>query len=72
MAFSIAYEGNDPISTQKVTEKIASLYLEEETKTRESRSNITTEFLNNELENLKKQIQVYENKISKFKKCKKI
>jgi uncharacterized protein involved in exopolysaccharide biosynthesis len=67
VAFSIAYEGHDPISTQKVTEKLASLYLEEETKTRESRSNVTTEFLNNELENIKKQIQVYENRISKFK-----
>jgi uncharacterized protein involved in exopolysaccharide biosynthesis len=68
VAFSIAYEGRDPISTQKVTEKLASLYLELETKRRESRSNVTTQFLNNELQNIKKQIQAYENKISKFKK----
>jgi uncharacterized protein involved in exopolysaccharide biosynthesis len=69
VAFSIAYEGQDPISTQEITQKLASLFLEEETKRRESRSNITTQFLDNELRNLKKQIQVYENKISKFKKA---
>ena len=67
IAFTLSYEGKDPSTVQKVTNVLASLYVEEETRTRETIAATTTAFFQEELENLKKQIRVYENEISEFK-----
>jgi uncharacterized protein involved in exopolysaccharide biosynthesis len=67
IAFTLSYEGKDPSTTQKVTSSLASLYLEEELKTRERLASTTAIFFQEELASLKKQLSVYEIRISKFK-----
>lgn len=67
IAFTLSYEGKDPTTVQKVANVIASLYLEENLKKREAQATRTTEFLQQELNHLKEQINGYGSKISKFK-----
>ena len=66
-AFKLSYEGKDPLRVQKVTNTLASLYIELELQTRGKRASATTTFFENELDNLKDQIRVYEEKIQRFK-----
>jgi len=68
VAFTLSYDGTDPVTVQKVTNTLASLYLEEDLKTREKLATVTADFLQEELETLKKQIQLHEEKIIEFKK----
>jgi polysaccharide biosynthesis transport protein len=67
ITFTISYEGKNPAQVQKVTSQLASLYLEEDLKARERLTSNTTAFLEDELENLKNEIQAYETKIKEFK-----
>jgi uncharacterized protein involved in exopolysaccharide biosynthesis len=67
IAFTLSYEGKNPNSVQRVTEKLASLYVEEDLRKRENLTAVTETFLNKELEDLKKQIRLQEKKISEFK-----
>ena len=67
IAFTLFYEGKDPATVQKVTDILAALYVQEDEKIREKQTISTTSFLQEELEQLKKQIHLYEEKISKFK-----
>jgi uncharacterized protein involved in exopolysaccharide biosynthesis len=68
VAFRLYYEGKDPKTVEKVTNTLANLYLEEDIKSREKLGEVTTSFLNVELERLQKEITKQENKISDFKK----
>ena len=67
IAFSLGYEGKDPSTVQKVANKLTSLYLEANLKTREQRASNITTFLERELKNLKNKIDEKESKISQFK-----
>jgi uncharacterized protein involved in exopolysaccharide biosynthesis len=67
VAFNLYFEGRDPKTVQNVTNALANLYLAEETKVREKLVNVTSEFLQEELEGLKAQIQKHESLISAFK-----
>jgi len=67
-AFTLSYQGKDPDIVQKVTNKLASLYVEKDLEERESNAVSATEFFQIELEELKKKIERYEEEISKFKK----
>lgn len=67
IAFSLAYEGKDPSTVQKVVNKLTSLYLEANMKTREQRASNITTFLEQERKNLKNKIDEKESKISQFK-----
>jgi len=67
IAFSLAYEGKDPSTVQKVASKLTSLYLEANLKTREQRASNITTFLEQERKNLKNRIDEKEAKISQFK-----
>jgi len=69
IAFTLSYEGKDPTTVQKVANVLASLYLEANLKKREAQATRTTEFLQQELNHIKKQIDEYGNKITKFKKA---
>jgi uncharacterized protein involved in exopolysaccharide biosynthesis len=69
VAFEVSYEDKNPVAAQKVAEKLSSLYLEEEIKSREKRSSDTTTFFEQELAKLQKEIHDYEIKISQFKKA---
>ncbi|NPA25335.1 MAG: lipopolysaccharide biosynthesis protein [Deltaproteobacteria bacterium] len=67
IAFNLSYQGEDPDTVVKVTNRLTSLYLEENLRQREERvTNITT-FLKQERESLAKQIAQLEENISKFK-----
>jgi uncharacterized protein involved in exopolysaccharide biosynthesis len=65
--FTLSYKGDDPVKVQKVANVLASLYLELNLKTRERLASNTTVFLENELERLKQETEVYEEKVSIFK-----
>jgi succinoglycan biosynthesis transport protein ExoP len=67
IAFSLSYEGKDPGKVQKVTNTLASLYLEENLRTREQKARITTDFLELELKTLNDNINLLESKIARFK-----
>ncbi len=67
IAFSIAYRGNNPGMAQKVSGTLASLYLEQNLKTREAQAQSTTKFLEAELKELQERIQNLGGKITTFK-----
>ncbi|HLG22956.1 MAG TPA: Wzz/FepE/Etk N-terminal domain-containing protein, partial [Candidatus Manganitrophaceae bacterium] len=68
-AFSISYEGKDPETVMKVTNELASLFIEENLKIREQLVEGTSEFLDNELNSLKTVLEEQENKIGEFKRA---
>jgi succinoglycan biosynthesis transport protein ExoP len=67
IAFSISYRGGSPGTVQKVTGTLASLYLEQNLKTREAQAQSTTKFLEAELKELNERIQNLGSKIENFK-----
>lgn len=67
IAFSIAYRGENPGMVQKVAGTLASLYLEQNLKTREAQAQSTTKFLEAELKELQERIQTLGGKITEFK-----
>jgi protein tyrosine kinase modulator len=67
IAFSIAYRGDNPGMAQKVAGTLASLYLEQNLKTREAQAQSTTKFLEAELKELQDRIKDLGGKITAFK-----
>ena len=67
IAFSIAYSGKNPGTVQKVSGTLASLYLEQNLKTREAQAQSTTHFLEAELKQLQERIKALGEKITAFK-----
>jgi protein tyrosine kinase modulator len=67
IAFSIAYRGKNPDTVQKVAGTLASLYLQENIKTREQQAKTTTKFLETELKEIEDQIDAIGKKITAFK-----
>jgi len=67
IAFKLSFQGRNPVTVQKATNLLASLYIQEDIKTREKLASATSNFLNQELKELEKQVAFFENKISKFK-----
>ncbi|MBW2623037.1 MAG: hypothetical protein JRD68_09050 [Deltaproteobacteria bacterium] len=67
IAFTLSFEGLNPSVVQKITNVLASLYLEENVKTREKRAAITTEYLQNELKNIKEEQDSIWQKITELK-----
>ena len=55
-SFSISYIGRDPETVMHVTSRLASLFIEENLKVREQQAEGTTEFLDNQLQSLKKSL----------------
>ena len=67
VAFTLAYNGKDPVKVQKVAERLSKLFLEEDIKVRERRIAGTTDFLASELNRLRKEVSNQEKVISEFK-----
>jgi polysaccharide biosynthesis transport protein len=67
IAFTIAYRGKNPAIVQKVAGVLASLYLEQNLKTREAQAQTTTRFLEAELKELDERIKALGDKIAAFK-----
>ena len=67
VAFTISYDGKDPVKVQEVADKLSKLYLEEDIKTRGNLAAGTTDFLKIELDRLGTEISRHEKIISDFK-----
>ena len=66
-AFRISYSGSDPQLVARVTNDLASLFIEENLKAREQQATGTTEFLENQLEGTRKDLETQEAKLKDFK-----
>lgn len=66
-SFSITYIGHEPETVMHVTNRLASLFIEENLKVREQQAEGTTEFLDNQLQTLKKSLEFQESQIKAFK-----
>ena len=66
-AFKVAYLSKNPALAQQVTDKLTSLFIEENLKTREGRSRQTTQFLADQLEEAGRGLAEQEAKVKEFK-----
>ena len=66
-AFSISYEGEDPQVVMAVTNRIVSIFIEENLKIRESQAGKTADFLTAELKKLEDELAKKERDISAYK-----
>jgi uncharacterized protein involved in exopolysaccharide biosynthesis len=67
VAFNLSYQGKDPETVQKVTSTLADFYIKEDIKSTKRILSATSDFLEAELDRLKKDIEIQEKKISEFK-----
>jgi polysaccharide chain length determinant protein (PEP-CTERM system associated) len=67
IAFSITYEGSEPETVQRVASELASLYLQENLKTREKQSRETSKFMEEEMEVVQASLADVDAKIATFK-----
>ncbi len=65
--FSIAYQGDDPDTVMRVTNRLATLFIEENLKVREEQAQGTSEFLENELQRMKGELETQEAALRAFK-----
>lgn len=66
-AFSINYTGKDPYVTMQVTNTLSSFFIDENLKAREQYAEGTSEFLANELDRAKQELEVQERSLRRFK-----
>src|SRR5580692_3320174 len=66
-AFRIRYSGKDPRLVAQVTNEIASLFIEENLKAREQQATGTTEFLGNQLQETRKNLEEQEAKLKDYR-----
>lgn len=66
-AFTISYEGHEPRTVMLVTNKLASLFIEENLKVRETQAERTSEFITKELISIEEQLKKKEEDIRRFK-----
>jgi len=66
-AFRISYSGKEPRLVAQVTNELASLFIEENLKSREQQATGTTEFLQNQLNETRKVLESQEAQIKDFK-----
>ena len=59
IGFTLSYSGRTPEKLQAVANELAYLYLEEEHKVKERAASVTTDFLQQELENFKQAYQLF-------------
>lgn len=67
IAFSISYEGRNPAKVAEVTSELASLFLQENLKSREQTARATVDFLEKQADEIRQEIIGLEAKISVFK-----
>jgi polysaccharide chain length determinant protein (PEP-CTERM system associated) len=66
-AFSVSYEGEDPYTVMQVTNRLTSLFIEQNLKAREEFVTGTTLFLDSELENVKADLERQEAALQEFR-----
>ena len=65
--FTISYSGESPELAQNVTARIASLFIEEDLRTRENQSASTTAFLDRQMQEAKADVAEQTNRLKRFK-----
>ncbi len=65
--FSISFEGKEPKTVMGVTNELASLFIEENLRVRESRAERTSEFLGKELSSMEQKLKIKEAEIRAIK-----
>jgi len=66
-AFSVSFEGRDPQTVMAVTNKLASMYIEENLKSRESRVEGTAQFISRELKAVESTLRKKEEMLRRYK-----
>jgi polysaccharide chain length determinant protein (PEP-CTERM system associated) len=66
-SFRVSYVSDSPQAAQKVTERLASLYIEQNLLDRENQAENTNRFLETELENSRLRLMQYEKKLEDYK-----
>ena len=66
-AFRITYSGKDARLVAQVTNELASLFIEENLKAREQQATGTTEFLENQLQETRKDLEAQEAKFKQYR-----
>ena len=67
ITFTVAFEHPDPSIAQSVTNKLVTLFLADNLKTRTERASETTTFLSKEAEKLKKELDRIESQVAEYK-----
>ena len=67
ITFSVAFEDPVPTIAQSVTNELVTLFLSENLITRTERASQTTDFLSNEAEKLKKELDIIEAQVAEYK-----
>lgn len=68
IAFTLSFEGRDPQLVQQVASYLASLYLRENLRERESKARETRRFLEQQVEEMRRQLTELDQRIAAFKK----
>ncbi len=66
-AFSISFEGTEPGTVMQVTNKLASMFIEENLRSREARVGGTAEFIGKELQTMESNLKKRENAVRQYK-----
>ena len=66
-AFRVGYQGQDPAVVAQVANRIASLFIEENLKTREQQAEGTSDFIDTQLKEAKQRLDELEGAVSKYK-----
>ncbi len=67
IAFTLSYVGRDPQTVARVTNTLASFYIEEDMKVRERQATGTAEFLRTQLQAIQKRLDEQEQRVGDFK-----
>ncbi len=67
IAFSVSYSAPSPVIAQRVTNRLAALYVEENSRARERQAAGTSEFLETQLAEVRGRLQAQERKITDYK-----
>jgi polysaccharide chain length determinant protein (PEP-CTERM system associated) len=65
--FSVSFKGADPETVMRVANDLASSFIEENLKVREAQAVGTTDFLDTQLQSLRKQLEVVEERIREYR-----
>ncbi len=66
-SFTVSYEGSEPKTVMMVTNELASLFIEENLKLRESRVEGTADFINKELQAMEEELKKKEQEVRHYK-----
>ncbi|RLB04557.1 MAG: lipopolysaccharide biosynthesis protein, partial [Deltaproteobacteria bacterium] len=69
IAFTVSYEDEDPKKAQLVTNEISSYYMEKNLESREAHARGTTKFLEEQLKQVKDQVDKLETKLAEYRKA---